>query len=161
MLLPDGTALARWRIEELPRVDEAPDFAVPVGQSPGELGTLVGFTLADDAPASNTPLDVTLVWQAGPAGTEMSYTVFVQLLDAQGRLIAQSDALPAAGARPTSGWRSGEYIVDEHRLRFNATAQAGPARLIVGMYDARSGERLAGWPGGADYFMLPGELLLR
>ena len=119
--MPDGTVLARWRIEELPRVDEAPDFAVPVRQSLGELGTLVGFTLADDAPASNTPLDVTLVWQAGPAGTEMSYTVFVQLLDAQGRLIAQSDALPAAGARPTSGWRSGEYIVDEHRLRFNAT----------------------------------------
>ena len=161
MLLPDGTALARWRIEELPRVDEAPDFAVPVGQSPGDLGTLAGFTLADDAPASNTPLAVTLVWQAGPADTEMSYTVFVQLLDGQGRLIAQSDALPAAGARPTSSWRSGEYIVDEHRLRFNATAQAGPARLIVGMYDARSGERLAQWPGGADYFMLPGELMVR
>ena len=161
MLLPDGTALARWRIEELPRVDEAPDYAVPVGQSLGELGTLVGFTLADDAPDRDAPLDVELVWQAGPAGTELSYTVFVQLLDAQGRLIAQSDALPAAGARPTSGWRSGEYIVDEHRLRFNATAQAGAARLIVGMYDARSGERLAQWPGGADYFMLPGELLLR
>ena len=161
MLLPDGTALARWRIEELPRVDEAPDFAVPVGQSPGDLGTLAGFTLADDAPARDAPLAVTLVWQAGPADTELSYTVFVQLLDAQGRLIAQSDALPAAGARPTSGWRSGEYIVDEHRLRFNATAQAGPARLIVGMYDARSGERLAQWPGGADYFMLPGELVVR
>ena len=161
MLLPDGTALARWRIEEFPRVDEAPDFAVAVGQSPGDLGTLVGFTLADDAPDRDAPLDVALVWQAGPAGTELSYTVFVQLLDAQGRLIAQSDALPAAGARPTSGWRSGEYIVDEHRLRFNATAQAGAARLIVGMYDARSGERLAGWPGGADYFMLPGELMVR
>ena len=161
MILPDGTVLARWRIEELPRVDEAPDFAVPVGQSLGELGTLVGFTLADDVPARDAPLAVTLVWQVGPAGTEMSYTVFVQLLDEQGRLIAQSDALPAAGARPTSGWRSGEYIVDKHRLRFKATAQAGPARLIVGMYDARSGERLAQWPGGADYFMLPGELVLR
>ena len=161
MILPDGTVLARWRIEELPRVDEAPDFAVPVGQSLGELGTLVGFTLADDVPARDAPLDVTLVWQAGPAGTEMSYTVFVQLLDEQGRLIAQSDALPAAGARLTSGWRSGEYIVDKHRLRFNATAQAGPARLIVGMYDARSGERLAGWPGGADHLTLPGELVLR
>ncbi len=161
MLLPDGTGLVRWRIEELPSVDEAPDFAVPVRQSPGDLGTLAGFTLEDDAPARDAPLAVTLVWQAGPAGTELSYTVFVQLLDAQGHLIAQSDALPAAGARPTSGWRSGEYIVDEHRLRFNATAQAGPARLIVGMYDARSGERLAGWPGGADHIMLPGELVLR
>ena len=161
MLLPDGTALARWRIEEFPRVDDAPDFAVAVGQSLGELGVLTGFTLADDAPDRDAPLDVALVWQAGPAGTELSYTVFVQLLDAQGRLIAQSDALPAAGARPTSGWRSGEYIVDEHRLRFNATAQEGVVRLIVGMYDARSGERLAGWPGGADHLMLPGELLLR
>ena len=161
LLLPDGTALARWRIEELPRVDEAPDFAVTVEQSPGEPGTLAGFTLAHDAPDRDAPLDVALVWLAGPAGTELSYTVFVQLLDAQGRLIAQSDALPAAGTRPTSGWRSGEYIVDEHRLRFNSVAQAGPARLIVGMYDARSGERLAQWPGGADHFMLPGELVVR
>ena len=161
MLLPDGTALARWRIEELPRVDEAPDYEYPAGQSLGELGVLTGFTLADGVPARDAPLAVTLVWQAGPAGTELSYTVFVQLLDAQGRLIAQSDALPAAGARPTSGWRSGEYIVDEHRLNFNATAQAGPARLIVGMYDARSGERLAGWPGGADHIMLPGEPVVR
>lgn len=160
-LLPDGTELARRRIEELPRRDEPPAFAVAVGQASGALGTLTGYTLPESAPTRDTPLEVTLVWQAGPAATAKSYTVFVQLLDAQGRLIAQSDALPAAGARPTSGWRSGEYIVDPHRLRFNAAARPGPARLIVGLYDARSGERLAQWPGGADHIMLPTELVLR
>ncbi len=161
LLLPDETELARWRVVELPRLDEAPGFAIAVGQELGELGILAGYSLADDDQSRDTPLDVTLVWQAGPAGTESSYTVFIQLLDGEGRLIAQSDSLPAAGLRPTSGWRSGEYIVDRHRLRFNALAQAGPARLIVGMYDARSGERLAQWSDGADHLTLPGELVLR
>ena len=161
LLLPEGTELARWRVVELPRLDEAPGFAIAVGQELGELGILAGYSLADDDQSRDTPLDVTLVWQAGPAGTESSYTVFIQLLDGEGRLIAQSDSLPAAGLRPTSGWRSGEYIVDRHRLRFNALAQAGPTRLIVGMYDARSGERLAQWSDGADHLTLPGELVLR
>lgn len=161
LLLPDGTELARWRVVELPRLDEEPDFAFAVRQELGELGILTGYTLADAAPSRDIPLEVTLVWQAGPAGTVWSYTVFVQLLDAQGRLIAQSDTLPAAGLRPTSGWRSGEFIVDRHRLRFNALAQAGPVRLIVGMYDAHSGERLAQWSAGADHLTLPGELMLR
>ena len=85
----------------------------------------------------------------------------MHLLNEQGQIIAQSDSAPAQGGRPTSGWREGEVILDRHELRFNALAGPGPARLIVGMYDARSGERLARWPGGADHLPLPGEVILR
>ena len=161
LLLPDGMVLARWLVGELPRLDTPPDYATPVGRRLGDVGTLLGYTLADTAPTRAVPLEVTLVWQAGPAAPATSYTVFVQLLNAQGHLIAQSDALPVAGARPTSGWRSGEYLVDVHRLQFNSAAQPGPVRLIAGLYDARSGERLAQWPGGVDHLALPGEIQLR
>lgn len=63
------------------------------------------------------------------------------MLDAQGQLIAQSDALPAQGARPTTGWRPGEYIVDTHELTFKPEATPGPARIIAGLYNAVTGQR--------------------
>ena len=160
LLLPDGRELARRRLAALPLVLEAPEVAFVVDQPLGALATLTGFTPAQTAMRLLEKPEVTLVWQAGAGGAETSYTVFVHLLDSQGRLIAQSDAVPAGGTRPTSGWRSGEYIVDVHRLRFNDLAQPGAARLIVGMYDARTGARLAGWPGGADHLVLPIDLTL-
>ncbi|MGV2438200.1 MAG UNVERIFIED_CONTAM: hypothetical protein LVT10_27705 [Anaerolineae bacterium] len=42
------------------------------------------------------------------------YTAFVQALDANGQLIAQSDQTPSQGERPTTTWRVGEYIMDRH-----------------------------------------------
>lgn len=161
LLLPDGGELARWTIDVLPRLDAAPEFAVAVDRTLGALGSLVGYTLADASPATTGPLEVTLVWQAGAGVEPTSFTVFVHLLNEQGQIIAQSDSAPAQGGRPTSGWREGEVILDRHELRFNALAGPGPARLIVGMYDARSGLRLAQWPGAADHFPLPGEVILR
>lgn len=160
LLLPEGRELARWRLAALPLVLEPPDVAFVVDRPLGALATLTGFTPAQTTMSLLTEPEVTLVWRAGAGGTGASYTVFVHLLDSQGRLIAQSDAVPAGGSRPTSGWRRGEYIVDVHRLRFNDLAQPGAARLSVGMYDARSGVRLAGWPGGADHLVLPVGLTL-
>ncbi len=161
LLLPDGRELARWTLHVLPGLDDAPEFAVGVDEKLGTLGRLVGYTLAEIPPGLDDPLEVTLVWQAGSVGVETSYTVFVHLVNDQGQIIAQSDSVPAQGRRPTSGWRSDEYILDRHELHFNALAQAGPARLLVGMYDARSGQRLAQWRADADHVALPGDVLLR
>jgi hypothetical protein len=84
----------------------------------------------------------------------------VQLISAEGRVLAQSDALPAGGARPTTGWRSGEYIVDDHRLSFHAGAGPGMARLIAGMYDAQTGQRVR-FADGADAVTLAEGILIR
>ena len=161
LLLPDGRELARWTLDVPPRLDDAPEFALAVGENLGALASLAGYTLADETPVTTAPLEVTLVWQAAANDVQRSYTVFVHLLNEQGQIIAQSDSVPARGARPTGGWRAGEYILDRHVLQFNALALPGPARLIVGMYDARSGERVARWPGNADHVELPGEVTLR
>src|SRR5690606_35451429 len=107
------------------------------------------------------PFVVTLVWRAGDVPAEISYTVCVQLLDAQGRLIAQSNSIPAQGDRPTTGWRAQEYIIDVHPLRFNDLAAPGEARLIAGMYDALTGQRLVIGPDGADFIELPGVIRVR
>lgn len=95
------------------------------------------------APASGS--DLVLYWQAPEAAAPpRDYTVFVHLLDASGRLLAQDDAFPAGGAQPTSCWEPGEIVADRHRL----TAVAGGDRLEVGLYLLATGERLPVAGGG-------------
>ena len=85
---------------------------------------------------------LTLIWRADSSAIPVSYTVFVQLLNSEGVVIAQSDAMPAQGERPTTNWREGEYIVDTHRLAYNGLAQPGAVQVIVGWYDASTNQRL-------------------
>src|SRR5690606_36980700 len=123
-----------------PMLLEPPPYQHPIGAEFPGVGTLVGADFPADAVSIDAPVPVTLVWQAAndaPAGRPL--TVFVQLLDGSGRVIAQSDMQPAAGARPTTGWRPDEYIVDAHELRWNENARPGVGRLIAGLYDAESG----------------------
>ncbi len=158
--LPDGTVLARYAIQSQPAEFIEPPFATAVGASLDGVGALVGYSLAGNAFDRSQPISITLVWRAGERPPDQSYTVFVQALNAEGRLIAQSDAAPAGGARPTTGWRPGEYIVDTHRVAFHADANAGPARLIVGMYDPLSGARVP-FASGADAVALPADIVIR
>ena len=67
-------------------------------------------------------------------------SLFVQLLDSSGRLIAQADA-PPLGVRfdliaPLAGWR----IADLRTLR---PTDGAPTMVLVGMYDYLDGERLS------------------
>jgi hypothetical protein len=95
-------------------------------------------------------LDVTLVWESvgiAPA----SYTAFVHALDEAGNIIAQSDSIPADGARPTSGWLPGEFVLDSHHL---AVEPGRVAALRIGLYDAGTGVRVR-VDDGADAVIVP------
>ena len=70
-----------------------------------------------------------------------SYTIFVHLLDENGALLAQQDALPQGGAYPTSIWAVGELVVDEAVLLLPLGAQ--PAALSIGWYRLDTLERLS------------------
>ena len=63
-------------------------------------------------------------------------TVLVHLVDAGGKMVAQADSRPAAGSRPTTGWRADEIIADRHVLTVPAIAP-GEYRLLVGLYLSR------------------------
>ena len=100
---------------------------------------LVGFSL-DVGQQPDAAFQLTLFWQpAGP--TEARYSVFVHVVDAQGELLAQDDAEPAAGAHPTSSWLADEFITDVHTLPLPDVP--GPLTLQVGLYDPATGHRLA------------------
>ncbi len=132
--------LARYQIEALPLIAEPPAFDTAVGAEFPGVGALVGYSLGVPPFSRDNPPQLTLIWRAGDAAPPVSYTVFAQLINAQGRVIAQDDAIP--GGRSTIGWRAGEYVVDAHTLAFNEGATVGTAELIVGLYDAATSQRV-------------------
>jgi hypothetical protein len=115
----------------------------PVEVAVGGLARLAGYRLQPPADTlrAGDRLGMTLVWQA-EAETETSYAIFVQVLDGSGRLVAQHDGLPEGGAAPTSSWLPGEVIEDPHPIALPPTLPAGAYRLIAGLYDPRTLQRL-------------------
>ncbi|MBN1286996.1 MAG: hypothetical protein JXB47_16470, partial [Anaerolineae bacterium] len=159
MLLIDwggaGNVLAEYDVQAVDHLLTPPPFAVPVGVTFAGAGELVGFSTGAERLTAREALPLMLVWRAAGA-SDLPYAVFVHLLDAGGRVIAQSDRPPAGGERPTTGWVAGEYIVDEHALVFNEAGAdyTGPATLEVGLYDPLTGAR-APLEGGGDFVILP------
>ena len=87
-------------------------------------------------------LPVEFVWQplSQPA---VNYNLFLQLLDAEGALVAQHDNPPQGGYAPTSTWQPGIQISDRHGLILPPDLIPGSYRLIAGLYDPATGQRLA------------------
>ena len=63
------------------------------------------------------------------------YKVFLQLLDAEGKLVAQRDSEPAGGIKPTTSWQAGFSYKDLHALLIPEDLPAGEYTLIAGLYD--------------------------
>ena len=84
---------------------------------------------------------VALTWKR-LEGMEDSYEVVVQLLDARGALLAQSDGVPSGGAAPTPEWDRDEDVVDNHLLPLPAQFPPGEYALVVSAIDPRNAQRL-------------------
>ena len=121
------------------------DFARLLGfnTDPAPSGAADGLGTIIVLPASTlaSTLALTSFWQAEDASTT-PYTVFAQLLDSSGALVAQRDQTPGDGAFPTTSWVEGEVLTDTYRITLPAGLAPGQYTLIVGMYDPKTGARL-------------------
>ncbi len=90
-------------------------------------------------PGSRFPL--TLFWQTDENVYD-DYTVFVQLLDAQGVAILKYDSVPGGGLNSPFLWVPGETIVDRVALNLPDDLKPGKYSVIVGMYHYPELERL-------------------
>jgi hypothetical protein len=135
--------LAPLRLAPLPS-QPPPAEAIRLSPQPGRDLQLGAYTLAH-IPAARA-VEITLYWRAERA-TERNYTVFLHLVGADGRPLAQADGLPCGGGCPTAGWPEGQWIVDRHRLSLPDGLAAGRYWLLAGLYDATSGQRLTGADG--------------
>lgn len=133
----DDEPLATFTVIDPPRSFEAPIMPITLDTRLGDFAVLSGAEIPAEV-STERAFTVTLVWDS-IATPDTSYTVFVQLIDPDGRVLAQSDALPAQGERPTTSWVEGEFISDAHTLNWNIADYSGEAQLIAGMYDAENG----------------------
>jgi len=118
----------------------------------GDAITLQGYTLADTSTAAGDVLPLTLFWRA-ERPVAARYKVFVHLLDPRGFVVAQRDAEPVGGSRPTSGWKPGESLADPYGLFIPPATPPLSYTIEVGLYDPNGGERLRS-PDGADHLLL-------
>ena len=128
----------------------------------GELG-LRGFALSSAELHHGDNLKVTLFWQA-LAKPKHDYTVFTQLLDEEGKLVAQADSYPLENRYPTSWWSPGYIVSDTHEIALPTLGRPATLTLIAGMYRLETMERLSiadetGTPVG-DHVVL-GTIVLR
>ncbi len=152
---PDTDALARqFMPPTLPLQVEAASFRAQIRRDEWrEIGALVAADLAESFSADAPPDLVTLLWRA-ETPLPISYLAFVHLVAPDGVLLAQSDSEPMNGARPTSSWRTGEYVLDRHTLTWHVANYRGEAALRVGLYDLRTGARLT-LSDGSEFVTLP------
>jgi hypothetical protein len=105
---------------------------------------LLGFDLRGSMSGVAYPggtLKVVPYWQALSRPAK-DYTVFVQVLNAAGQVVAQHDAPPQLGEKPTTSWAKGEIVLDEHSVTLSENLAEGSYRIIVGLYEGSSGRRL-------------------
>ncbi len=98
---------------------------------------LTGFQVDSVIP---NRLDFRLAWRS-ERRPQQNYTVFAQLLDSDQNLAASFDRPPLDGAYPTSTWLPGRTIIDRRYIPITGV-RPGSYRLIVGLYDTQTGQRL-------------------
>jgi hypothetical protein len=123
----------------------------------GEQIQLLGYDLSAGRLTPAEPLQLTLHWQAvGRPAT--SYTVFTQLIGSDDQVWGQQDNQPQGGRYPTTVWTPRDRVADRYVLTLREGAPPGQYRLLVGMYDLSTGERLPAI--NADGTRLPGDAIL-
>ncbi len=141
-LFGEPQIVAIMPVEARPRNYRLPQIAHDLDVRLGDAVMLRGYDLTPSEGSGRT-LRLTLYWQAiGRVGGH--YKAFVHVLDEEGRIVAQSDAVPAGGEAPTETWLQNEVVIDQHLLQ---VARDGRCRLFVGMYDPVSGQRLPATDG--------------
>ncbi len=112
-----------------------PPVAQPAAASFGGDLRLRGFELK--APARpGQPLVYQLFWQTGAAPLP-DLMLFSHLIGADGQTYARSD-LP----QPSGGWPAHRYTSGEVALPLPADLPPGSYRLVIGLYDPATGQRL-------------------
>jgi 4-amino-4-deoxy-L-arabinose transferase-like glycosyltransferase len=143
------TLLNRERVYDTPEMD----YPVDVNLGNPALTTLPGVDMPLTLLSGGDVLPVTIFWQPR-SEFKTNYTVFLQLLDPTGQVVAQIDAQPQNGAAATVTWLPGEVITDPYSLPLPSDLPPGEYQLITGLYNPLTGTRLQ-MDNGKDFVELP------
>jgi hypothetical protein len=117
-----------------------PSLTRPINAALGHEMRLVEVKLTESLEAGQI-LPVELTWQTlQPPQTD--YNLFLQLLNTGGQAVAQHDSPPNGGYTPTSTWPPGQTITVRHALALPTNLPPGSYRLIAGLYNPVTSQRL-------------------
>ncbi|MCL4298366.1 MAG: glycosyltransferase family 39 protein [Anaerolineae bacterium] len=123
----------------------------PVNYQFGAHIQLAGYALSASRITPGDILQLALSWKTDvPLQLDENYTVFVQVLDQADHLVGQRDAPPL---NPMSEWPAHQPVADAHGIFIEPGTPPGPHRLILGLYNSQTGQRLP-LTGGQDFVEL-------
>jgi len=106
---------------------------------------LMGYILDVPEVAHGGELRLLTCWRARePDGRDLK--IFAHLLDTLGQLVEGQDRLDV----PASGWRTGDLLIQAHRLALPPELPAGAYQVEIGWYDSETGGRLSIHVGATD-----------
>jgi hypothetical protein len=112
--------------------DVKPQVARDVGF--GRRLRLLGFDLATRVRRPGDEIPLATYWQAlGDLNSD--YRLWLRLIGADGRLLAEKTVSPTAAGYPTSRWRVGDVLQGQHRLIVPADAAPGKATVVLSVVD--------------------------
>jgi hypothetical protein len=128
-----AVTLGTVTVAGVPRRFDAPPVEHVTNVNFGDQVLLYGYSVQryDDQ------LSLVIVWIA-LHNTSTNYKIFIHLVNRDGVILAQHDAMPQANTYPTSLWLSGEYVIDSHELPVLPNGFA----LRVGLYSPETAVRL-------------------
>jgi hypothetical protein len=141
-----GEAIPLQEIQVLPAHPIRPSAVPnPLQFRLGDRIELLGYEL-ESGPS------LTLYWRATEPAAQ-DYTIFVHAVARDGALLDQRDGPPLEGTYPTSAWWPGQIVADRRQIPL----PPGTDRLLVGLYDLASQQRLPAY--GADGQRLPNDAI--
>jgi hypothetical protein len=154
----DRLTLTTITTTDRPHDFDSPSPQIPLAVNFSDQVSLVGLDLPRTQIEAGETLPLNLYWQARQT-FDKNWTVFVHLIDDEGKIISQQDQVPGAGQYPTTGWVPGEYLLDSYNLLIPPDTSPGrnAYRLKFGLYDANDFSRLPVTEAGellSDHFIL-------
>ena len=134
--------LSLWRVGDAPGFAAQPTELMPQKLLYGDALRLQSVRLDTATAEYGRALGIELDWEA-QADLEQYYAEYVHLLDASGRRWGQGDRwMTDETLSPTVTWQEGQRVSDLLALELLPGIPPGEYRLVLGVYDRVSGERL-------------------
>lgn len=132
-------AQQRHEVSVDPKADSNVTPSLPVEfQAPIRLE---GYELTSTTLKRGSEFVLLLYWTSQEP-IDKDYTVFVHLVDQNGRIIAGQDSIPREGLAPTTSWKKDSLIADGHPLSIPLDAPfSSQYRLEIGWYYPPTMER--------------------
>jgi hypothetical protein len=134
-------ALPSLSVEGRSKVFQVPPIQYQLSANLGGQVEMLGYDLDSDRLQAGETVHLTLYWRALDE-MEVSYTVFVHLINKENQIWGQRDSAPGNGTLPTTGWVKREVIADEYEFTVRPDTPPGEYLIEVGLYDAQTGQRL-------------------